>query len=82
MGCNKTQKASNLVRSLNVSTKKAANICLNLYENDVDIGTPSHHGIYKYVFRKTDQLNQELKEKLQLQNWALHFDGKRIENEE
>ena len=60
----------------------AASICRNLYENGIDIGTPSQSGIYKSVFRKADQLNQEMKEKLQLENWALHFDGKRIENEE
>ena len=81
-GYNKTEKASNLVRSLNVSTKKAASICWNLYENGVDIRTPSQSGISKSVFRKPDQLNQEMKEKLQLENLVLYFDGKRIENEE
>ena len=65
-----------------MSTKKAGSICWNLYENGVEIRTTSQSEINKSVFRKADQLNQEVKEKLQLQNWALHFDGKRIENEE
>ena len=81
-GYNKIDKASNLVSSLNVSTKKAASICRNLYENGVDIGTLSQYGIYKSVFRKADQLNQEIKDKLQLENWSLHFDSKQIEKEE
>ena len=46
-GYNKTEKAFKLVISLNVSTKKAARICRNLYENGVDIKTPSQSGIYK-----------------------------------
>ena len=34
------------------------------------------------MFRWADQLNQEMKERLQLKNLTLHFDSKRIENEE
>ena len=44
--------------------------------------TNSQSGIYKSVFRKVDKLNYEMKEKLQLENWALYFNGKRIKNEE
>ena len=35
-------------------SKKATSICQNLYENNVDIRTPSQSGIYKSVFRKAD----------------------------
>ena len=61
-GYNKTEKASKWVRYLNVSTKKATSNCRNLYENGVEIGTYSQSGIYKSMFRKADQLNQEMKE--------------------
>ena len=48
----------------------------------IDIPTPSQAAIYKSTFREAAKLKKEMIEKLQMEQWSLHFDGKHIEENE
>ena len=48
----------------------------------IDIPTPSQAAIYKSTFKEAAKLKEEIIEKLLMEQWSLHFDGKRIEENE
>ena len=79
---NKSKVATNLVTSSRVSTSKAAKICKQLSRDGIIIPTPSQAAIYKSTFREAAKLKAEMIEKLQSEQWSLHFDGKHIEANE
>ena len=64
--------------STRVPTSKAAKIC-KLSRDGIDIPTPSQAAIYKSTFKEAAKLKEEMIEQLQMEQWSLHFDGKRIE---
>ena len=68
--------------STRVSTSKAAKICKQLSRDGIDIPTPSQAAIYKATFKEAVKLKEEMIEKLQMEQWSIHFDGKRIEENE
>ena len=78
----KVKVATNLVTSTRVSTNKAAKICQQLSHNGTDIPTPSQAAIYKSTYKEAAKLKEEMIETLQMEQWSLHFDGKRIEDKE
>ena len=78
----KVKVATNLVTSTRVSTNKAAKICQQLSHNGIDIPTPSQAAIYKSTYKEAAKLKEEMTETLQMEQWSLHFDGKRIEDKE
>ena len=72
----------NLVTSTRVSTRQAAKICKQLAFDGVNIPTPSQAGVYKSVFKEASKLKKERMKNLNTEQWSLHFDGKRLtENE-
>jgi hypothetical protein len=79
---NKIQLATNLVTSTRVSTSQSAKICKQLSQDGIDITTPCQSAIYKSTFRRAAKLKEEMRGKLQTEQWSLHFDGKRIEESE
>jgi len=79
---NKSKVATNLVTSTRVSTNKAAKICQQLSHDGIDIPTPSQAAIYKSTYKEASKLKEEMIQTLQMEQWSLHFDGKRIEDQE
>ena len=78
----KTKTASKLVTSSKLSTSKAATVCQQLSQCGIDVGTPSQSGIYRSTSKEAKKLKEEMKKTLNLENWSLHFDGKRIDDQE
>lgn len=78
----KSKVAVNLVSSTKVSTSKAAKICKQLALEGVNIPTPSQAGIYKSVFKEAFKLKEEMLKSLSTEQWSLHFDGKRLDENE
>jgi hypothetical protein len=79
---NKSRVATNLVTSAGVSTRKAAIICQQLSRDGIDIAAPCQSAIYKATFREAAKVEEEMKSKLQKEQWSLHFDGKKMEDVE
>ena len=75
----KSKIAVNLVTSTRVSTNKAANICKQLAREGIDIPTPCQSAIYKSTIKEAIKLKEEMIEKLHMESWSLHFDGKHID---
>lgn len=71
-----------MVISAGVSTSKAAKLCQQLFNDGVEISTPTQAAIYKATFREAEKVKKRLKESLRNENWCLHFDGKRLEDNE
>lgn len=78
----KTKTATKLVTSSKLSTSKAATICHQLSQDGIDVETPSQSGIYRATIKEAVKLKEEMKKTLHLENWSLHFDGKRIDDQE
>ena len=78
----KTRTATALVTSSKLSTSKAATVCQQLSQCGIDVGTPSQSGIYRSTIKEAKKLKEEMKRTLNLENWSLHFDGKRIDGQE
>ena len=78
----KTKTATKLVTSSKLSTSKAATVCQQLSQCGIDVGTPSQSGIYRPTSKEAKKLKEDMKTTLNLENWSLHFDGKRIDDEE
>lgn len=74
--------ATFLVIDTNVSSNKAAMICKKMAESGVDVPTPSQKTIYRHVIKFAEQKVETNKQHLKLENWALHFDGKKINKKE
>ena len=72
----------NLVTSTRVSTRKAAKIWKQLAFDGVNIPTPSQAGVYKSVFKEASKLKKEMTKHLNTEQWSLHFDGKRLNENE
>jgi hypothetical protein len=70
------------VTSTRVSTRKAAKICKQLALDGVNIPTPSQAGVYKSVFKEASKLKKEMMKNLNTEQWSLHFDGKRLNENE
>ena len=68
--------------SSKLSTSKAATICQQLSQDGSDVETPSQSGIHRPNIKEAIKLKEEMKKTLQLENWSLHFDGKRIDDQE
>ena len=75
----KTNTATKLVISSKLSTHRAATVCRKLPQDGISIETPSQSGVYKSTIKQATKL-KEMKKTLQLENWSLHFDGKRLDN--
>jgi len=69
------------VTSSKLSTSKAATICQQLSQDGIDVETPSQSGIYRATIKEAIKLKEEMKKTLQLENWSLHFDGKRVDDQ-
>lgn len=65
--------------STGVSTRKPAKICRQLSPEGTDILTPSLTTIYKSAYKEAAKLKGQIIEKLQMEEWSLHFHGKCIE---
>ena len=78
----KTKSANKLVTSSKLSTSQAAAVCRQLSQDGIDVETPSQSGIYRSIIKEAVKLTEEMKKTLQLENWSLHFDGKRIDGRE
>src|SRR5277367_3934507 len=78
----KTKTATKLVTSSKLSTSKAATICQQLSQDGIDVETRSQSGIYRATIKEAVKLKGEKKKTLHLENWSLHFDGKRIDDQE
>ena len=78
----KSKFAVSMVTSSGVSTKKAAKICNVLSQQGIDIPTPSQSAIYKSIFKEAGKLKKEMIQQLKMEQWSLHFDGKRIDDKE
>ena len=68
--------------STRVATSKAAKICKQLSLDGIDIPTLSQAAIYKATYKEAAKLKEEMIEKLHMEEWSLHFNGKRIEESE
>ena len=78
----KTKTATKLVTSSKLSTSKAATVCQQLSQCGIDVGTPSQSGIYRSTSKEAKELKEEMKKTLNLENWSLHFNGKRNDDQE
>jgi len=70
--------AANLVIGANISTRKAAKICQQLSLDGIDIPTPSQAAIYKATFVQAVKMKDKMKKMLKMEQWCLHFDGKKL----
>ena len=75
----KSKIALNLVTYIRVSTNKTTNICRQLACEGIDIPTPCQSAIYKSTIKEAIKLKKEMIEKLHMESWSLHFDGKHID---
>ena len=75
----KSEIAVNLVTYTRVSTNKAANICKQLAREGIEIPTLCQSAIYKSIIKDVIKLKKEMIEKLHMECWSLHFDGKHID---
>ena len=71
-----TEVAVKIVEETNTSTKTVAKIGKLITSQGFDFPSPTQPGIYKAVMRRSDQMKKMIKEKLNNQVLALHFDGK------
>ena len=78
----KTKSATQLVISTNSSTRRSAAICQQIFKNGINIETSTQSGVYRVTFKEAVKIRELLKETLHLENWCMHFDGKRIYNKE
>ena len=63
-----------------MSTSKTTKVCKQLSEG-IEIPKPTQAGIYKASMREAEKKNN-FRQTLKYKEWALHFDGKKINNEE
>ena len=61
-----------------MSTNKASKIFKHLCDGGLATLSTSQFAIYRATFKEAIKLKQQLKQILQLENWSLYFDGKRI----
>lgn len=61
-----------------LSASKAADVCHQLSQEWIDIETPSQTVIYRSTIKETLKRKEETKKTINLENWSLHFYGKRI----
>lgn len=74
--------AASLVTNLNISTSKASLVCKQLSEAGVSIATPSQKTIHRHVKKNAERKETVYIQNLNLNQWALHFDGKKINKKE
>jgi len=55
---------------------------LKLSLDGINIPTLSQAASYKSTYKEAVKLKEEITEKLQMEEWSLHFDGKRTEENE
>jgi len=78
-----TSHAVNLVTMNTLSTNKAAVVCASLASNGLNVPSPSQSGVWRATIRKGENAKLQIKSILQKErNFCLHFDGKRISNNE
>ena len=80
--CFSTANAVSLVKNTNLSTKKASNVCQQLSNDGIDLPTPSQSGIYRACLKESENMKCRMKETLNKEEWALHFDGKSMKGKE
>jgi len=78
-----TNLASTMLRT-GISTKKAEVLSRSLNSEGVDLPTPNQSSIWRRPFRDANKSKNKIKEILSddQQNFALHFDGKKVNREE
>lgn len=74
--------AASLVINTNISTSKASSICQQLSEAGVNIPTPSQKTIHRHVKKIAERKETTYIQNLNFNQWALHFDGKKINKKE
>jgi hypothetical protein len=77
-----TTAAVTLVRNVNISTRKVSAVCKQLSADGISLPTPSHVGILKAMKKQAEEMKINMKRTLKEENWALHFDGKKVNGKE
>ena len=77
-----TTAAVTLVRNVNISTRKVYALCNQLSADGISLPTPSHVGILKAKEKQAEKMKINMKRTLKKENWALHFDGKKVNGKE
>ena len=71
-----------IVKLTNLSSFKLARVCKQLSDHVIDIPTPTQPAIYQTSVRESKKMQQNFEEVLKNENWALHFDNKKINKQE
>ena len=53
-----------------------------LSADSISLPTPSHVGILKATKKQAEKMKINMKKTLKEENWALHFDGKKVNGQE
>ena len=77
-----TKSAAKLVSKHSLSTRKASKVLQSLSEEGVSLATPSQSGIWRRTIKDAQHVKHRITELISQEQFCLHFDGKRIDNNE